>query len=69
MTNKNKPDIIKTQRTKERKIKMTLERLNKEYYEATKRKDWKEAKRLLEVITNLEAERLKKYYTGLGCFK
>lgn len=48
---------------------MTLERLDKEYYEATKRKDWKEAKRLLEVITKLEAERLKKYYTGLGCFK
>ena len=49
--------------------KMTLERLNKEYYEATKRKDWEEAKRLLEIITEIEKERLKNHYTNLGCFK
>lgn len=41
--------------------------LNKRYYDAVKRKDWEEAKILLDKITKIEMERLKTYYQNLGC--
>ena len=64
LTNLYFSDIIKS--SKERKV-LKMTNLNKRYYDAVKRKDWEEAKILLDKITKIEMEGLKAYYQNLGC--
>ena len=44
-----------------------MKELEKRYYDAVKRKDWEEARILLDKITKIETEKIKAYYQNLGC--